>query len=120
MSTVDKYRDSYEQLFGFIPPRVERRMEMGDELNPGLLEAVEQARKAALYPPEFDLKTTQLMAFGILLSQLSNGAGLHAKAARRAGATRAELHAVVGLAHLYRGLSAFNLGVEMIDAAFKD
>ncbi len=120
MSTIDRYKDSYQELFGFMPPRVARRMEIGDELNPALLETVEQTRMAALYPAEFDVKTTQLMVFGILLSQLSNGAGLHAKAARKAGATRAELHAVVGLAYLYRGLSAFNMGVEMIDAAFQD
>jgi alkylhydroperoxidase/carboxymuconolactone decarboxylase family protein YurZ len=118
MSTIEKYRRSYEELFGAVPPRVAQRMALGDEVDPKLLELVEESRQAALFPAAFDTKTTQLMVFGILLGQLSNGASLHAKAAVRAGATKAELHAVVGLAYLYRGLSAFNMGAEMIDAAF--
>ncbi len=39
---------------------------------------------------------------------------LHAQAARRAGATWEELSAVVGLGFLFRGLSAANLGAQIL------
>jgi alkylhydroperoxidase/carboxymuconolactone decarboxylase family protein YurZ len=67
-----------------------------------------------MYPKCFDTKTAQLMLFGMLLVQLSDAAHLHARAALRAGATWEELSAVVGLAFLFRGLSAANRGAQII------
>ena len=62
----------------------------------------------------FDVKTSQLMLFGILLALMGDAARLHAVAARRAGASWEELHAVVGLAYLFRGMPAANLGAEVL------
>ena len=45
---------------------------------------------------------------------LGDAARLHAIAARRAGASWEELHAVVGLAYLFRGMPAANLGAEVL------
>jgi alkylhydroperoxidase/carboxymuconolactone decarboxylase family protein YurZ len=67
-----------------------------------------------MYPACFDVKTSQLMLFGILLALMGDAARLHAVAARRAGASWEELHAVIGFAYLFRGLPAANLGAEIV------
>ena len=107
-------RAPYESLIGFVPPRIMARTELGARLDPELLRLQEAARLRAMYPTCFDVKTTQLMLFGILLALMGDAARLHAIAARRAGASWEELSAVVGLAYLFRGLPAANLGAEIL------
>lgn len=107
-------RAPYQELIGFVPPRIQARTELGARLDPELLRLQEQARLRAMYPACFDTKTAQLMLFGILLALMGDAARLHAIAARRAGASWEELHAVVGLAYLFRGLPAANLGAEIL------
>jgi len=107
-------RAPYESLIGFVPPRIMARTEFGARLDPELLRLQEAARLRAMYPACFDVKTTQLMLFGILLALMGDAARLHAIAARRAGASWEELSAVVGLAYLFRGLPAANLGAEIL------
>ncbi len=51
---------------------------------------------------------------------LQDAAKLHALAAYRAGATFEELTAVVNLAYLFRGLSAANVGSEILEGIAKD
>jgi len=113
-----KYFSPYEELIGFVPPRIKERVRLGLEVDPALFDQVETLRLTAMNPRVFDVKTAQLMLFGILLGQVLPGAEFHAVAARRAGATKEELHAVAGLAFLFRGLSAFNLGAEIINKVF--
>jgi 4-carboxymuconolactone decarboxylase len=107
-------RAPYETLIGFVPPRIMARTELGARLDPDLLRLQEAARLRAMYPTCFDVKTSQLMLFGILLALMGDAARLHAIAARRAGASWEELSAVVGLAYLFRGLPAANLGAEIL------
>ena len=107
-------RAPYETLIGFVPPRIMARTDILARLDPELLRLQEAARLRAMYPPCFDVKTSQLMLFGILLALMGDAARLHAIAARRAGASWEELSAVVGLAFLFRGLPAANLGAEII------
>lgn len=107
-------RAPYEALIGFVPPRIMARSELGARLDPELLQLQEAVRTRAMYPACFDVKTAQLMLFGILLALMGDAARLHAIAARRAGASWEELHAVVGLAYLFRGMPAANLGAEML------
>jgi 4-carboxymuconolactone decarboxylase len=107
-------RAPYEELIGFVPPRIQARTELGAALDPELLRLQEQIRLRAMYPACFDVKTSQLMLFGILLALMGDAARLHAIAARRAGASWEELHAVVGLAYLFRGMPAANLGAEIL------
>jgi 4-carboxymuconolactone decarboxylase len=107
-------RAPYEALIGFVPPRIAARSELGVRIDPELLRLQEAARLRAMYPACFDVKTAQLMLFGILLALMGDAARLHALAARRAGASWEELHAVVGLAYLFRGLPAANLGAEIL------
>jgi 4-carboxymuconolactone decarboxylase len=107
-------RAPYETLIGFVPPRIMARTDLLARLDPDLLRLEEAARLRAMYPACFDVKTSQLMLFGILLALMGDAARLHAIAARRAGATWEELSAVVSLAFLFRGLPAANLGAEII------
>ena len=107
-------RAPYTELIGFVPPRIQARTELGSRLDPELLRLQEAARLRAMNPACFDVKTSQLMLFGILLALMGDAARLHAIAARRAGASWEELHAVVGLAYLFRGMPAANLGAEVL------
>lgn len=117
--TPEEYHAIYEELIGFTPPRIRERIRLGLEVDPVLLDQVEAIRTNAMYPTCFDVKTAQLMLFGILLGQVLPAAEFHARAARRAGATKAELHATAGLAFLFRGLPAFNMGAEIINKIFE-
>ncbi len=119
-SKVEEYRNAYVELLGFVPPRIQARTDLLARLDPKLLEMQEQLRRHCMYPKEFDVKTTQLMLFGMLLMNLQDAAKLHAIGAYRAGATIQELMAVVNLAFLFRGLSAANYGAEIISSIARD
>lgn len=118
MTTQQDYERIYEELIGFVPPRIRERIKLGLEVDPEILAEIEQIRGLAMYPKAFDVKTAQLILFAVLLSQVSPASEYHARAAMRAGATKAELHAVAGLVFLFRGLPAFNLGAEVINKIF--
>ncbi len=117
---VEEYRDFYTDLLGFVPPRIQARTDLLARVDPELLVMQEDIRRHCMYPKCFDVKTTQLMLFGMLLMNLQDAAKLHALAAYRAGATFEELTAVVNLAYLFRGLSAANVGSEILQGIAKD
>ena len=104
----------YQELIGFVPPRIEARLAVTGALDPKLVDLQEKLREHAMYPKCFDVKTAQLMLCGMLLMDLSDAAVLHGIAARRAGATWEEMQAVVSLCFLFRGLSAANRGAELL------
>ncbi len=104
----------YKELVGFVPPRIEARLRVTGAIDPKVLALQEELRAHAMYPKCFDVKTAQLMLFGMLLMDLSDAANLHGVAARRAGASWEELQAVVSLCFLFRGLSAANRGAEIL------
>lgn len=112
--TVEDRSKVYVELLGFVPPRIEARMAVTGALDPTLLSLQEQMREHAMYPKCFDVKTAQLMLFGMLLMDSSDAAVLHGIAARRAGASWEEMQAVVSLCFLFRGLSAANKGAELL------
>ena len=120
MSTQEDYEKIYTELIGFVPPRIQHRVRLGLEVDPELLDQVERIRTTAMYPECFDTKTAQLMLFAILISHVSPASEFHGRAAKRAGASKAEMHAVCGLAFLFRGLPAFNLGAEVINKIFDE
>lgn len=113
-AAVDAHRAIYADLIGFVPPRIVARTDLLARLDPELLSLEETIRRRAMYPACFDVKTAQLMLFGMLLMTLADATRLHAIAARRAGASWEELSAVVSLAFLFRGLPAANLGAQII------
>ena len=116
---VEEYREFYVELLGFVPPRIQARTDLLARLDPDLLARQEELRRHCMYPECFDTKTAQLMLFAILLTNLQDAAKLHALAAYRAGATFEELSAVVNLVFLFRGLSAANLGAEILQGIAK-
>src|SRR5688500_13046920 len=116
---VEEYRNFYVELLGFVPPRIQARTDLLARVDPELLAMQEELRRHCMYPDCFDTKTSQLMLFAILLSNLQDAAKLHALAAYRAGATFEELSAVVNLVFLFRGLSAANLGAEILQGIAK-
>ena len=116
---IDEYRQFYVELLGFVPPRIQARTDLLARLDPELLPMQEELRRHCMYPDCFDVKTSQLMLFAILLTNLQDAARLHALAAFRAGATFEELNAVVNLVFLFRGLSAANLGAEILQGIAK-
>ena len=113
-ATLDERNAIYRDLIGFVPPRIEARMAVTGALDPSLLDLQERMREHAMYPKCFDVKTAQLMLFGMLLMDMSDAAQLHAIAARRAGASWEEMQAVVSLCFLFRGLPAANRGAEIL------
>jgi len=117
---IQEYRDFYIELLGFVPPRIQARTDLLARVDPDLLAMQEDLRRHCMYPKVFDVKTTQLMLFGMLLMNLQDAAKLHAIGAYRAGATFEELTAVVNLAFLFRGLSAANYGAEILLSLAKD
>jgi alkylhydroperoxidase/carboxymuconolactone decarboxylase family protein YurZ len=113
-ASMDERTGIYRDLIGFVPPRIEARMAVTGALDPALLDLQEQMREHAMYPKCFDVKTAQLMLFGMLLMDMSDAAQLHAIAARRAGASWEEMQAVISLCFLFRGLPAANRGAEIL------
>jgi alkylhydroperoxidase/carboxymuconolactone decarboxylase family protein YurZ len=111
---LEEYRSIYEELLGFVPPRIQARTDLLGRLDPEFLSLQEEIRKKGMYPDVFDVKTVQLMLFGMLLLSLRDAARIHGIAARRAGATWEEMQAVVNLAYLYGGLSAANIGAQFL------
>ncbi len=114
----EDYFPIYEELLGFVPPKIQHRVKLGLDVAPDTLDAVEEMRKRVMYPDCMDVKTAQMILFACMLTNLLPAAKIHAIAAKRAGATREELHAVAGLAFLFRGLSAFNNGAQIINEVF--
>ncbi len=113
---IQKYRAPYTQLLGFVPPRIQARTDLLARVDPELLAMQEELRRHCMYPKCFDVKIAQLMLFGMLLMNLQDAARLHALAAYRAGASFEDLSAVVNLAFLFRGLSAANMGAEILES----
>ena len=83
IASLEDRTDIYRELIGFVPPRIEARMAVTGALDPALLDMQEKMREHAMYPKCFDVKTAQLMLFGMLLMDLSDAAQLHAIAARQ-------------------------------------
>jgi alkylhydroperoxidase/carboxymuconolactone decarboxylase family protein YurZ len=112
--TIEQRGEVYKSLLGFVPPRIEARLHVTGALDPVMLDLQERIRAHGMYPKCFDVKTAQLMLFGMLLMDLNDAAQLHAIAARKAGASWEELQGVINLCFLFRGLSAANRGAEIL------
>jgi 4-carboxymuconolactone decarboxylase len=108
------FRATYVELFGSLPPLPAARFAFSSEINPEFLRLSERMRAHAFYSDVFDLKTTHLILFGMLLVEHNLAAQMHALAARRAGASWEELHKVVELASATKSLGPANQGVTML------
>ena len=112
--TLEARSEIYKDLLGFLPPRIEARLAVTGALDPKMIELQEKIREHGMYPKCFDVKTAQLMLFGMLLMDLNDAAALHAIAARKAVASWEEMQGVINLCFLFRGLSAANRGAEIL------
>ena len=119
MAAFEDIEKIYQKLIGYMPPRMKDRVKRGLRIDPEFTSKVEALRDHAVAPKALDLKTSQLIAFGILLNNLSHAAVNHGCAALRAGATEEELHAVAEMAFLFRGLPALNFAEEAIAGAME-
>ena len=113
---LKKFRDSYAELFGALPPLPAGRFAFSGDIDPQALRLWEEMRARAFYNDVFDLKTTQLILFGMLLVEHNQiAAQAHAAAARRAGATWQELHKIVELASATGALYPANQGGALLN-----
>ena len=112
--TIEERAAVYQDLLGFVPPRIEARLHVTGALDPTMIDLQEKIRSHGMYPKCFDVKTAQLMLFGMLLMDQSDAATLHGIAARRAGASWEEMQAGINLCFLFRGLPAANRGAEIL------
>ncbi len=101
---------TYVEPFGEFPLFPNQRMALGVEHAPEFTESLEAFRATALFEGALDDKTRQLMAVSHLAARASAGTYWHAKAARKYGASWAELHKAVEIAVLFNGFSAINEG----------
>jgi 4-carboxymuconolactone decarboxylase len=112
---LEAFRQRYNELFGFVPPLPEARLQFATAVDPEHVRMVEALRGHSFYSAALDVKTTQLVLFGMLLVMSESGARYHALAARRAGATWEELHQVVELAGMARALGPVNVGGALLN-----
>jgi 4-carboxymuconolactone decarboxylase len=114
---LKKFRDSYVEMFGVLPPLPAGRFAFSGDVDPEALRLWEELRARAFYNDVFDMKTTQLILFGMLLVEHNQiAAQAHAAAARRAGASWEELHKVVELASATGALYPANQGSALLNA----
>jgi hypothetical protein len=106
---------TYVDTFGVRPTLPEARFAFSSEVDPEFLRLSEKLRAHAFYNDVFDMKTTQLMLFGMLLVEGHQAAQMHALAARRAGASWQELHTVVELAAATGCLKPANMGFALLN-----
>lgn len=111
---LTRFSRSYVELFGMLPPLPAARFEFSGEINPEFLRLSERLRAHAFYSDVFDVKTTNLVLFGMLLVEHNPAAQMHALAARRAGASWQELHKVIELAAATKSLGPANQGSAML------
>lgn len=113
-TAVGAHSGTYMELLGFLPHRVESRLNFTGALDPQMVDLQERMRTHAMGTQHIDPKTVQLMLFGMLLMDGNDAAETHAIASRRAGAGWPELQAVINLCFLFRGLPAANRGADIL------
>ncbi|MGE7217397.1 hypothetical protein ACQKJC_12915 [Priestia koreensis] len=111
---MEKVKEIYHELFGFVPEPTQARHVFTQEVRIEDLPLHEEFRKNSMESKHIPEKYVQLSLFGMLLMVMAPGAKVHLIASRRAGATWDEIYDVTKLAFLFRGLSAFNLGMVFV------
>ena len=111
----EAYRQRYTDLFGYVPPLPDARLQFAVAVDPEHVRMVEALRAQSFHSSVFDVKATQLLLFGMLLVMSESAARYHAVAARRAGATWEELNQVVELAGMARALGPLNVGGALLN-----
>lgn len=114
MADLAGFQRGYEDVYGVMPPIPLANFELESELAPEYLTRLEELRHQVLFTGPLDQKTVQLLCFALELAELSEAAYWHAKGARRQGATWEELHKVVEVTALLRGLGPSHRGCSVL------
>lgn len=113
---AERIRAAYTELFGSVPASIETRLELaGQTGRQQAVEAIEALRQVLILDNPLGRKTGQLVHFAqLLVLGKAPPARLHARAARKAGASLSELAGVTELALITAGMPAYGLGVEIL------
>ena len=106
--------DALRASLGFVPPC--RGPATLAALESSLRALHEQLRTGGLKPDALDTKTVHLLLTALLLAEHGAAAALQGLAARRAGATQAEVEAVAALVFATHGLAGVARGDEFLTA----
>ena len=117
---LEQYRETYVRLFGTMPPLPRARFDFTGTIDPEDLRLAEAYRAHAYHNTVFDEKTTQIIAFVVLIAANSPAAKWHAISARRAGATWEELQMAVSIASVASALGPSNLGGGVLDELHRE
>ena len=120
MASLSDYQKFYDDMIGYMPPRIRARVELGLEVDPDITEQIETLRMNARTPDCLDQLTVQLIAFVVLLTQRAPAATNHARAAIKVGATRQQLHAAASMAVVGGGRGPRIRSGEVINQAFEE
>ncbi|WP_432559954.1 carboxymuconolactone decarboxylase family protein [Granulicoccus sp. GXG6511] len=105
---LGKLKQVYVDMLGFVPPKVQARLDDMAIHDPELLRAQEHARSLVLANPHLDPVTVQLILVAVLGVQVRDATALHVAAALRAGASEEQIRGALGLAYLFGGQSVAN------------
>lgn len=112
--SVDGWREGYVAMFGVMPPLPDARITYLASHDPVALARAEAFRAVAFGSASLEPKVTQCVLAAALLATGSPAARWHLLAARRAGATDAELRQIVELVATVSALNAWNIGYAAI------
>lgn len=117
---LQAYYQSYVETFGDVPPVPRERLAFSAFAAPEHTRLVEEVRARALYGGPLDEKTVQFVCFALLAHLPGPGAYWHALAAKRLGATFAELQQVVEIAYMMSGIGAVNFATPALAKLFPE
>lgn len=118
---MDSIRKKYEQLLGFVPENIEKRLFLAEETQEQeAIQVIEAYREKLIYRNPLEAKTQQLVHFALLIGGMHKEPAIyHAKAALKAGATVKDLFGVCETAAITGGMPAFSLAVDCVYEAVK-
>ena len=113
---AEAVRDRYRQTFGSVPAGIDLRLAVAQESGRlDAVEAIETLRRVLLAESSLEPRVQQLVHFAQLVALDHEGpARLHARAARRAGASLADLVGVAETSLITAGMPAYSLAIEII------
>ena len=119
---AEAVRCRYREAFGTVPSGIEHRLSVAEAAGRlGAVEAIESLRQALLADNPLGPRIQQLVHFAQLVALGREGpARLHARGARRAGATLADLVGVAETSLVTSGMPAYGLAVEIIAELFDE
>jgi len=113
---AEAIRDRYRQTFGTVPSGIDQRLvvaEATDRL--GAVEVIEELRRALLAQSSLEPRIQQLVHFAQLVALGHSGpARLHARGARRAGASLDDLVGVAETSLVTAGMPAYSMAIEIL------